>query len=127
MLRVSDAKGVVYIRLINVSHLAGFTTKDDLAYFLKVICDIGYVHLPELAPTQSILDAYKKQIGSWKAYDVQFLTLMRQRRVEETVPRDVIADGCLLCSEDKPDYCHRRLVAEYLKQHWGHIEIIHLG
>lgn len=127
LLRESGAKRIVDVRLNNVSQLAGFAKKDDLAYFLKEICDMGYVHLPELAPTQSILDAYKKQSGSWKAYEVQFLTLMRQRRVEETVPRDVIADSCLLCSEDRPDFCHRRLVAEYLKQHWGHIEIIHLG
>jgi len=26
------------------------------------------------------------------------------------------AEGCLLCSEDKPHHCHRRLVAEYLKE-----------
>ncbi len=29
-------------------------------------------------------------------------------------------------SEDKPHYCHRRLVAEYLKQQWGDIEIEHI-
>ena len=33
----------------------------------------------------------------------------------------------LLCSEDKPHRCHRRLVAEYLKNHWGNVEIAHLG
>jgi uncharacterized protein (DUF488 family) len=51
---------------------------------------------------------------------------MKQRRIEETVPKEVIADGCLLCSEDKPTFCHRRLVAEYLKQHWGDVTISHL-
>ena len=109
------------------SQLAGFAKKDDLAYFLKEICGIDYVHLPELAPTQELLDAYKKHGGDWSIYESQFLELMRQRRIEETVPRDVIADGCLLCSEDKPHHCHRRLVAEYLKEHWGDVEIAHLG
>ena len=52
---------------------------------------------------------------------------MKQRRIEETVAKDVVADGCLLCSEDKPHHCHRRLVGEYLKQHWGNVEIAHLG
>ena len=95
-----------------------------MAYFAKTICGMGYVHLPELAPTQEMLDQYKKRGGDWPTYKQQFLDLMRQRRIEEQVPREVLADGCLLCSEDKPHHCHRRLVAEYLKQHWGDIEIV---
>lgn len=127
LLRVSGAKRVVDVRLNNVSQLAGFAKKDDLAYFAKTICGIEYVHLPELAPTQDILDDYKKHGGDWKIYESRFMDLMKQRRIESTVPKEVIADGCLLCSEDKPHHCHRRLVAEYLKQHWGDVEIVHLG
>ena len=52
--------------------------------------------------------------------------LMCERRIEETVPIEIVADGSLLCSEDKPHRCHRRLVAEYLKHHWGNVEIVHL-
>jgi uncharacterized protein (DUF488 family) len=126
LLRSSGAKRVVDVRLNNVSQLAGFAKKEDLAYFLKEICGMDYVHLPELAPTREMLDDYKKRRGDWETYETRFLALMRERRIEETVPRDVIADGCLLCSEDKPDHCHRRLVAEYLKQAWGDIEIVHL-
>ena len=127
LLRASGTKHVVDVRLNNVSQLAGFAKKDDLAYFLKEICGMEYVHLPALAPTQEILDEYKKQRGDWKTYETRFLELMKQRRIEETIPRETIADGCLLCSEDKPHHCHRRLVAEYLKQHWGDVDIAHLG
>ena len=126
LLRKSGAKRVVDVRLNNVSQLAGFAKKDDLAYFLREICGMDYVHRPDLAPTQEILDEYKKQRGDWATYETRFLALMRQRRIEETVSRDVIADCCLLCSEDKPDFCHRRLVAEYLKQHWADVDIAHL-
>ena len=126
LLRSSGAKRVVDVRLNNVSQLAGFAKKDDLAYFLKEICGMEYVHLPELAPTQEMLDEYKKQGGDWRTYETQFLALLKQRRVESTVPKEVIADGCLLCSEDTSDHCHRRLVAEYLRQHWTDVEIIHL-
>lgn len=127
VLRDSGAKRVVDVRLNNVSQLAGFAKKDDLAYFLKTICGMEYVHLPVLAPTQEMLDDYKKRRGDWQIYEAKFLDLMKQRRIEETVSREVVADGCLLCSEDKPHHCHRRLVAEYLKQHWGDVEIRHLG
>lgn len=126
LLRDSGAKRVVDVRLNNVSQLAGFAKKDDLAYFLETICGIEYVHLPVLAPTQEMLDEYKKQRGDWETYETRFLELMQQRRIEETVSREVVANGCLLCSEDKPHHCHRRLVAEYLKRHWGDVGIAHL-
>jgi len=35
--------------------------------------------------------------------------------------------GCPLSSEDKPHHCHRRLVAEYLTEKWGDIEIEHIS
>ncbi|HCS77940.1 hypothetical protein KN63_01080 [Smithella sp. F21] len=117
---------VIDIRLNNVSQLAGFTKKDDLRYFLREICHIDYVHLPELAPTKDILDAYKKNGGEWQMYERQFFMLLDKRHVADTLERNIISGGCLLCSEATPEHCHRRLVAEYLRDKWGDIEIKHL-
>jgi len=64
-LKQAGVQRVVDVRLNNNSQLAGFSKKEDLAYFLKEIAGIDYVHLPELAPTQDILDAYKKHKGDW--------------------------------------------------------------
>jgi uncharacterized protein (DUF488 family) len=126
-LKNAGVKRLVDVRLNNVSQLAGFTKKDDLRYFTKEICHIDYVHVPALAPTADILDPYKKQKnGDWPLYERQFRALMEQRRIEETVSRDVLDGGCLLCSEEKPHHCHRRLVAEYLKEKWGDVEIEHI-
>lgn len=117
---------LVDIRLNNVSQLAGFTKRDDLRYFTGTICNAEYVHMPQLAPTQDMLDAYKKHKGGWDAYEAQFKELMRARHIEETVSREIMNGACLLCSEEKPDHCHRRIVAEYLKEKWGNIEIEHI-
>jgi uncharacterized protein YeaO (DUF488 family) len=84
------------------------------------------VHLLELAPTQELLDDYKKKKGDWVQYERSFLDLMKSRRIEQQVPKELIDNGCLLCSEDEPSKCHRRLVAEYLQQHWGDVDILHL-
>lgn len=125
-LRCSGARRVVDVRLNNVSQLAGFAKRDDLEFFLKELGDIDYVHLPELAPTQEILDEYKKHKGDWATYEKRFLDLMEQRHIEDRIPQEIIADGCLLCSENSPHHCHRRLVVEYLNRHWGEIAISHL-
>ena len=85
------------------------------------------MHLPALAPTQEMLAGYRKEHRDWDIYERQFLDLMRARRIEESIPREIIDGGCLLCSEDKPHRCHRRLVAEYLDDRWGGIEVRHLA
>jgi len=122
----AGVKRIVDVRLNNVSQLAGFTKRDDLRYFTKAICGVEYVHLPDLAPTQDMLDEYKKKGRDWSVYEKKFLDLMVKRRIEATIPKEVIDSACLLCSEDKPYHCHRRLVAEYLKEKWGEVDVRHI-
>ena len=127
LLRESGARRVVDVRANNTSQLAAFAKRDDLAWFLRELCDMDYVHVPELAPTKELLKAYRTGVIDWREYETRFLNLMRERRIDATLPREVIDGGCLLCSEDQPHHCHRRLVAEYLASRWGDLEIDHLG
>lgn len=127
LLRAAGTTTLVDVRLNNISQLAGFAKRDDLKYFLNEICGVNYSHRLELAPTQSMLDDYKKHGTSWTAYEDRFLELMQHRRVEDTVPQDLLDNAVLLCSEDKVYHCHRRLVAEYLAQRWDDVTIEHLG
>jgi uncharacterized protein (DUF488 family) len=125
-LRAAGVKRVVDVRLNKESQLAGFSKKDDLQYFLQQILNIEYVESPLLAPTKLILDSYKKSKGKWDDYERAFLRLMEERRIEEKIDPSLIESGCLLCSEDKPHQCHRRLVAEYLQKRWGNLDIKHI-
>lgn len=127
LLQSAGVQRLVDVRLNNVSQLAGFAKKADLAYFTRIICKIDYVHTPALAPTADILDAYKKHKGDWDLYERQFLSLMQSRKIEETTPAELLEGACLLCSEEKPHHCHRRLVAEYLRERWGNLDIEHIG
>lgn len=126
LLRKSGARRVVDVRLNNVSQLAGFAKKQDLEFFTKQLCGMDYVHLPELAPTKEMLSEYRDGGNDWNGYANRFLQLMEERKVQDRVPRDLISDGCLLCSEDKPHHCHRRLVAEYFGRYWDDVEVNHL-
>ncbi len=125
-LRSAGIRRLVDVRLNNVSQLAGFAKKRDLEYFLRAIAGIEYVHDVELAPTKDILDGYKKKRVGWDEYERRFLELMGSRRPDERLQPTELDHACLLCSEPTPERCHRRLVAEYLKSHWGNIEIQHL-
>ena len=115
------------VRLNNTSQLAGFAKQADLAYFLGEICSAIYEHEPLLAPTQQLLDAFKKHKGSWDVYEQSFLSLMKERKIESAINWQSFAKRTvLLCSEPTAEHCHRRLVLEYLQQHWEGTEIHHL-
>lgn len=126
-LKKSGVKRLLDVRLNNVSQLAGFAKRDDLAYFLQSICGIEYWHETLLAPTQEMLDAYKKHKGDWDEYETRFLNLMRERQIETALDRALFAvPTVLLCSEPTPEHCHRRLVVEYLQEKWGDIVVVNL-
>ena len=126
-LRDAGIRRLVDIRLNNTSQLAGFTKKEDLAFFLKEVCGGEYMHKPVLAPTKEILDGYKRKKIDWEEYEVRFRNLMIERKAEKAIDKNLFEiPTVLLCSEPKADRCHRRLVAEYLKEKWGDLKIVHL-
>jgi len=127
LLKCHGIKRLVDIRLNNVSQLAGFTKREDLQFFLKEICRTEYHHEPLLAPTQDMLDAYRKKKNSWKEYEQKFLALMASRRIEERLDHSLFAvPAVLLCSEPTSEHCHRRLVVEYLQSKWDDLQVKHL-
>lgn len=127
-LKRSRIERLLDVRLNNRSQLAGFAKRDDLAYFLRELVGAHYEHAPLLAPTQDILDGFKKKGKMpWEEYEARFLALLREREVESRLaPEEFSERTVLLCSEATPEHCHRRLVAEYLRKHWGDVEIVHL-
>ncbi len=120
-------KKLIDIRLNNKSQLAGFSKREDLEYFVKTICGASYHHMPNLAPTQEILDAFKKLHGTWAEYEQSFKSLLRERCAIEKLERSFFEEPCcLLCSEATPEHCHRRLVAEEIQRRWPEVVINHL-
>lgn len=117
---------IIDVRLNNVSQLSGFAKRDDLIFFLKELCDCEYNHRLDFAPTKKILDDYKKKKITWDEYVVLFKNLIKERKIESKISLDELNNSCFLCSEPTAEKCHRRLVAEYLKDKLGSIEIIHI-
>lgn len=127
LLKSAGIRRLLDVRLNNVSQLAGFAKRQDLPFFLNQICQAEYRHEPLLAPTQDILDSYKKKKGSWPEYESKFLALLAERRIEDALDRSLFSiPTVLLCSEPSPERCHRRLVLDYLKEKWRDLRAVHL-
>lgn len=117
------------IRLNNVSQLAGFAKGNDLGYFINEIVNAKYIHDTRFAPTKEILDSYRDKKINWLGYENVFCELIKEREIEKIYQENYYHNYervCLLCSESEADKCHRRLVAEYLKENLSNIEIIHI-
>lgn len=128
ILGASRAKHLIDIRLNNVSQLAGFTKRDDLRYFLRELLDMEYHEIQELAPEKTLLDDYRKT-HNWAKYERLYIALIKRRQAEKQINPRLLQEGVvLLCSEPKPDRCHRRLAAEYLAKKMKSLDlkVVHL-
>lgn len=126
LLQTASVDAVIDIRLRNVSQLAGWAKRDDLAFILELV-GISYEHHPDLAPTAEILDTYRKD-EDWSAYVRKFQPLLRERNAQD-LGQAILQRRqapCLLCSEATADQCHRRLVAEFWAKHLPNLQIVHL-
>ena len=127
ILKEEKIRRLLDVRLNNISQLAGFTKREDLKYFVQEICGAEYIHEPLLAPTQELMDSYKKEKGTWEKFAKKFLALMVERKIEKKLdPSQFSVRTVLLCSEAQADHCHRKLVLDYLQDKWGGLNISHL-
>jgi uncharacterized protein (DUF488 family) len=125
-LKKAGVRRVVDVRLNNTSQIAGFAKARDLPFFLDEIAGIDYVHLPRFAPTQDILDDFKKKKGSWEDYEIRFNKLIEDRRIADVAAKELRDGDCLLCSEHTPEHCHRRLIVEHLESRLDDLEVVHI-
>lgn len=122
----AGVKRILDVRHDMDSHAPGFARRENLTYFLEAIGGIEYVDMLALAPSNAMLDRYHRLGGDWRGFETAFRESLAKRQIENSLSRDELRDACLLCCEDKPHHCHRRLLAEYLRDSWGGVEIVHL-
>lgn len=128
LLKNAGVKKLIDIRINNASQLTGFAKGNDLQYFMKEICNAGYVHITDMAPTKELLKDYHDKVIDWNEYTYVFKNILKNRHIAERYKVEDFDGCCFLCTEDTPDQCHRRLVAEYFKDNNPdkEIRIIHL-
>ena len=127
LLRDNRIKQLVDVRINNTSQLAGFAKGQDLKFFVNEICHIPYKHVTDFAPTKELLDKWHKQEVSWLEYESIYTSMLKDRNILGKYGIKQFDGSCFLCSEDTPEHCHRRLLAEYMKKHFTEeVKIVHL-
>lgn len=127
LIRDNGVKQLIDVRISNNSQLAGFAKGKDLEFFTKEICHIPYKHIIDFAPTKDLLDKWHKHEVSWPEYEIIYSGILKERNIIRHYGIKQFDKACFLCSEETPEQCHRRLLAEYFKSHsTEEIRIVHL-
>jgi len=126
LLQKNGVTKIIDTRINNVSQLSGFAKGQDLEFFAESVANIDYRHELDFAPTKDMLERYRKKQISWDEYTDEYIALIKSRGVQNKVRPKDLDHACFLCSEHMPEKCHRRLLAEYLRDSYPEIQIIHL-
>ena len=126
LLKNSGAKHLIDIRINRTSQLAGFAKEQDLDFFLRNLSGLEYKINSDLAPTRDLLAGYRKQEIDWESYSDEYISLIKSRKVIESLGVEYFSESVLMCSENIPDYCHRRLLTGLLIEQFNELKIIHL-
>ena len=128
LLEDNGVKKIIDVRLNNTSQLLAFAKYPDIEYFTRKILGGEYFHDRRFAPSEKILVRYKKNVIGWDEYETEFADLMGYRDIETYIADKYSTQEnyCLLCTEPTPENCHRRLVAEKIREVLGDVEIVHL-
>ncbi|MDR0967625.1 MAG: DUF488 domain-containing protein [Rickettsiales bacterium] len=125
LLAASGVQKIIDIRLWRAARFVPWANEENL-YSAAVAHKIFYAVMSELAPTKELLNDYKNGAVLWMEYEQVFNKILATRQVEKLFFGSDLENVCFLCTEKLPDYCHRRLVAEYLARHFDNLEIQNL-
>ena len=75
-----------------------------------------------LAPLRDMVGKVKKNVENYdqRRYKRDYLDLLKARKIDPKWLVDTLPDGAiLLCYESPGDFCHRRILAEWIEHHTG--------
>lgn len=127
LLRQNKVKKLVDVRISNGSQLAGFAKGRDLEFFTRELLHIPYEHVLDFATPKELLDQWHHQEVTWSQYEDIYLAALKERDILYKFGIKQFDGACFLCTEETPENCHRRLLAEYMQKHSiEEVRIVHL-
>ena len=126
LIKANEIDTLIDVRLYNNTQLAGFSKSRDLEYFLAELCGCGYVWAKQFAPSPALFNDYKNGQIDWAGYEAVYLDFLNAHPGLDFFRLYQGKRICLLCAEDTPERCHRRLLSEKIAEECDDVMITHL-
>lgn len=115
-LRQAGITSIIDTRVHPSSQLAGYAKGESLKFFAKELLGVTYIYEPLLCPTATDLKNYRDGKIDWETYSQLYKELLAGRKAHEWIDFSQWGEKpALLCSEESPEKCHRRLASQFLK------------
>jgi len=106
---------------IRISIMSRHTLEDGITSHPNISLDSYERWLPNLGPPLKLIGDYYKRNLPWKEFEKRYLNHLQQTEIQLEVKNlariSLELEVTLLCIEDKPEHCHRRLLAEECKKY----------
>lgn len=112
---------------LRVSVMSRHTLNDGKTPHPDINSSSFIVHFKSLAPPPKLVGAYYKNLISWHSFEKLYISYLRTPEVEPTVKilakHSLDHDVTILCIEDDPLYCHRRLLANECRTYYPSLKL----
>ncbi len=99
-----------------ISIMSRHTLSDGVTPDPEIFQELYDEWWPELSPPGLLIGSYYKRGLAWSEFKEQYVDYLRQQNVAAKIADliDLANNGVVtvLCVEDQPEQCHRRLLAE---------------
>jgi uncharacterized protein YeaO (DUF488 family) len=79
------------------------------------------MHIPELGPSPKLIGRYYREEIDWDLFQQEYLkeitTLKKRALVRFVASQAMKINVTIMCVEETPEFCHRRLLAEECQKH----------
>ena len=101
---------------LRISVMSRHTLSDGKTLDPEITNNLFDIHLPELGPPPKLVGGYYRREVSWSEFVVKYLEYIRQEEVIIILWDLILLSQeikvTLLCIENSPQFCHRRLLAQ---------------
>ncbi len=101
---------------LRISIMSRHTLDDGVTPDQAITPDLYDQWWRELAPPDKLIGSYYKRGLSWKEFSEQFKAYLQSATANDWLIKLIelakLQNVTILCIEDKPDNCHRKLVAQ---------------
>lgn len=117
---------------VRISIMSKHTLNDGITLDGRITSDIFDEHKPIYAPPLTLIGAYYRSINegifrttAWNDFEKGYLLYLDN--INEAIDSLALSarnqNITIMCIEKTPDYCHRRLLAERIKELYSNLEV----
>jgi uncharacterized protein YeaO (DUF488 family) len=107
---------------IRISVMSRHTLNDGITPHPKINAENYGTWDKALAPPETLIGDYYKRKLPWEQFEIKYQEYIRQpnlkTQVQDLAQRSLETNITILCIEDSPEHCHRKLLAKECQKYY---------